>query len=298
MHVGHLKALISAMNARDSYAVGHAARVAGYILLLGRELGWHEERLPQIIEAAFLHDVGRIGVADDVLFKPGRLTESEMAELRHHPVVSAGIIEPLFGEDLTAAVRHHHERWDGAGYPDGLAGEKIPEIARALCLVDSYDAMSYQRPHHTALTYDECVAELRRCAGTQFDAQYVDAFLRVLERLAERRALARDGRPRGGRARRRRGARRDSRLKDRRTIPPTRAMADVLREERDAHPPTRFLTTLAPAHDGWTMVVDPEEDAEFKSPIGAHVEGVGDAGRCGRRGPRATCWLSTTSVSG
>ena len=103
MHVGHLKALISAMNARDSYAVGHAARVAGYMLLLGRELGWHEERLPEITEAAFLHDVGRIGVADDVLFKPGKLSDAEMAELRHHPVVSAGIIQPLFGDDMVQA---------------------------------------------------------------------------------------------------------------------------------------------------------------------------------------------------
>jgi diguanylate cyclase (GGDEF)-like protein len=277
MHVGHLKALISAMNARDSYAVGHAARVAGYILLLGRELGWHEERLPEIIEAAFLHDVGRIGVADDVLFKPGRLTDSEMAELRHHPVVSAGIIEPLFGEDLTAAVRHHHERWDGNGYPDGLAGEHIPELARALCLVDSYDAMSYQRPHHTALTYDECIAELRRCAGAQFDAQHVDAFLRVLERLAERRGVAR-------KAALAAAARVDAAALARLAAqgddesPEYEQMAVVLKKERDAHPPVRFLTTLAPAHDGWAMVVDPEEDPRFNSPPGAHVEGVGMPG--------------------
>jgi diguanylate cyclase (GGDEF)-like protein len=277
MHVGHLKALISAMNARDSYAVGHAARVAGYILLLGRELGWHEERMPEIIEAAFLHDVGRIGVADDVLFKPGRLSESEMAELRHHPVVSAGIIQPLFGEDLTMAVRHHHERWDGSGYPDGLAGEQIPEIARALCLVDSYDAMSYQRPHHTALTYDECVEELKRCAGHQFDADFVEAFLRVLGRLSERRAVARA-------AAQAAALRVDIAALKRVAAAGTEAdpgfalVAQVLRDERDAHPPVRFLTVVAAAPDGWTMLVDPEEDPEVKSPVGARVEGVGIPG--------------------
>ncbi len=277
MHVGHLKALISAMNARDSYAVGHAARVAGYMLLLGRELGWHEERLPQITEAAFLHDVGRIGVADDVLFKPGRLSEAEMAELRHHPVVSAGIIQPLFGDDMVHAVRHHHERWDGAGYPDGLAGERIPELARALCLVDSYDAMSYQRPHHTALTYDECVAELRRCSGQQFDPDLVEAFLRVLERLGARRAITRAASLEAA-------ARVDVAALAQLTEPGDESsaafeqLATELRDVRDAHPPLRFLTVLRPAHDGWAMVVDPEENPAFRSHIGDHVEGMGTIG--------------------
>jgi diguanylate cyclase (GGDEF)-like protein len=277
MHVGHLKALISAMNARDSYAVGHAARVAGYMLLLGRELGWHEERLPEITEAAFLHDVGRIGVADDVLFKPGKLSDAEMAELRHHPVVSAGIIQPLFGEDMVQAIRHHHERWDGEGYPDGLEGEHIPELARALCLVDSYDAMSYQRPHHTALTYDECVDELRRCAGQQFDPDLVAAFLHVLEHLAERRALARAAALAAA-------ERVDVAALERLTSPEDEAgpdferLAASLRDVRDAHPPLRFLTLLRPAHDGWIMAVDPEEDPAFRSHFGDRVEGIGPLG--------------------
>jgi diguanylate cyclase (GGDEF)-like protein len=277
MHRGHLKALISAMNARDSYAVGHAARVGGYMLLLLRELGWPEERLAEITEAAFLHDVGRIGVAAVVLFKPGRLSEAEMAELRHHPVVSAGIIQPLFGEDLVLAVRHHHERWDGDGYPDGLAAEQIPELARVLCLVDSYDAMSYQRPHHTALTYEECVAELRRCAGKQFDPDLVEAFLRVLVRLGERRAVARA-------AAREAAARLDASSLASLTTPEDEASAayeraaSTLREVRDAHRPLRFLTALRPTHDGWAMVVDPEENPVFKSGLGDHIEGLATLG--------------------
>lgn len=273
MHVGHLKALISAMNAHDSYAVGHAARVAGYLYLLGRDLGWHDERMSEIVEAAFLHDVGRIGVADEVLFKPGRLSESEMAEVRQHPVVSAGIIQPLFGEDLTRAVRHHHERWDGKGYPDGLAGEQIPEIARALCVVDSYDAMSCQRPYRMALTYRECIAELKRCAGHQFDPSHVEAFLRVLEKLEARRDVARAAAeaaaPRVDAAALKHIA--DAGRED---DPAYAQTAEILREVRDAHPPVRFLTALAPAHDGWTMLVDPEEDPAFKSAIGARIEGA------------------------
>ena len=277
MHRGHLKALVSAMNARDSYAVGHAARVGGYMLLLLRELGWPEERIPEITEAAFLHDVGRIGVADDVLFKPGRLSEAEMAELRHHPVVSAGIIRPLFGEDLVVAVRHHHERWDGDGYPDGLAAEQIPELARALCLVDSYDAMSYQRPHHTALTYAECVAELRRCSGRQFDPRLVEAFLHVLERLGERRAVARAAAVAAA-AHVDVAAHAHLTAPEHADSPDFERTATVLREVRDAHAPLRFLTTLRAAHDGWTMVVDPEEDPDFRSDIGDHVEGIGALG--------------------
>ena len=191
MHVANLKALISALNARDYYAVGHAARVAAYMLLLGRELGWPQNRLQQITEAAFLHDVGRIGISDDVLYKPGRLSDEEAAELRRHPIASAEIIQPLFTPEIVRAVRHHHERWDGAGYPDGLAGERIPEVARALCIVDSYDAMSFQRQHHEALSYAECLAELDRCRGSQFDPTMVTAFMRVLDRLDERRSNAR-----------------------------------------------------------------------------------------------------------
>jgi HD-GYP domain-containing protein (c-di-GMP phosphodiesterase class II) len=134
------------------------------MLLLGRELGWQDERLPQIIEASFLHDVGRVGVADSVLFKPGLLSDAETAELRNHPVARAEIVRPLFNEDLVLAVRHHHERWDGQGYPDGLTGEAIPELARALCIVDSYDVTSFQRPHRAALSYAECLSAIPRTA--------------------------------------------------------------------------------------------------------------------------------------
>ena len=271
MHVANLKALISALNARDYYAVGHAARVAAYMLLLGRELGWPPGRIQQITEAAFLHDVGRIGISDDVLYKPGRLTDEEAAELRRHPIASAEIVQPLFSPDIVRAVRHHHERWDGAGYPDGLAGESIPQIARALCIVDSYDAMSFQRQHHEALSYAECLSELDHCRGTQFDPDMVTAFMRVLDRLDERRLVARAASEQAAAlvdpamlVRTRTGG--DE------TGPEYQQLAKALREVRDAHAGVRFLTAIAPGLDGWRMVCDPEEDPALRSHPGDLVD--------------------------
>jgi diguanylate cyclase (GGDEF)-like protein len=271
MHVANLKALISALNARDYYAVGHAARVAAYMLLLGRELGWPQSRLQQITEASFLHDVGRIGISDDVLYKPGRLTDEETAELRRHPIASADIIQPLFSPDIVRAVRHHHERWDGAGYPDGLAGEQIPEVSRALCIVDSYDAMSFQRQHHQALTYAECLSELDHCRGTQFDPAMVTAFMRVLDRLDERRLVARAASEEAA-------ALVDHalltrlRAQDDETSPEYQQLVKALREVRDQHPGVRFLTTIAPGLEGWRMVCDPEEDPVLRSHPGDPVD--------------------------
>jgi diguanylate cyclase (GGDEF)-like protein len=271
MHVANLKALISALNARDYYAVGHAARVAAYMLLLGRELGWPQDRLQQITEAAFLHDVGRIGISDDVLYKPGRLSDVEAVELRGHPIASAEIIQPLFTPEIVRAVRHHHERWDGAGYPDGLAGESIPEVARALCIVDSYDAMSFQRQHREALSYAECLAELDRCRGSQFDPTMVTAFMRVLDRLDERRSVARAAAEEAA-------SRVDAaalvglrQSRDDRS-PAYIEMAGVLRDVRDAHSGVRFLTTIVPSHDGWRMACDPEEESALRSRPGDLVD--------------------------
>ena len=110
--------------------------------------------------------------------------------MRRHPVLSADIIRTLFTEELVLGVRHHHERWDGDGYPDGLRGEEIPEIARAMCVVDSYDAMSFQRPYRRALDAGACLDELRRCGGAQFDPAIVAVFLEVLDDLDASRRVA------------------------------------------------------------------------------------------------------------
>ena len=189
LHLANLRALSSALTAKDFYTVGHTARVAAYAVLLADELGWGLRETQQLEEVSYLHDVGKITVADRVLLKSGTLTEEEWVHMRQHPLVSAEIIEALFDDDLVAGVRHHHERYDGTGYPDGLAGEAIPLVARILCLVDAYDAMSSRRVYGRALTYEECLMELWRCSGSHFDPALVEPFSRVLRRLAAERQV-------------------------------------------------------------------------------------------------------------
>jgi diguanylate cyclase (GGDEF)-like protein/excisionase family DNA binding protein len=185
MHLGNLRALSSALNAKDYYTLGHTARVAAYAVLLAGKLGWSPELIEQVEEIAYLHDIGKIAVSDRSLLKPGPLSDEEWELMREHPVISAEIIEPLLGEHLVAGVRHHHESYDGSGYPDGLKGEGISPMARLLCVVDSYDAMSSLRLYRQARTYRECLVELEVGKGRQFDPQMVEAFVGVLEDLRE-----------------------------------------------------------------------------------------------------------------
>jgi diguanylate cyclase (GGDEF)-like protein/excisionase family DNA binding protein len=270
MHLGNLKALSSALNAKDYYTLGHAARVAAYSVMLGRRLGWPQELLGPLEEAAYLHDIGKISISDRVLLKPGRLNQQEWDQMREHPAVSADIIRPLFSRDLVLAVRHHHEHYDGRGYPDSLAGEDIPVVARAMAVVDAYDAMSCRRPYKSALTYEECVAELRRCRGTQFDPEMVDAFLLVLEDVAVRKSHADDIAATA--AARIRGETHAALLAlDDEQCEEYREIAAVLREVRDANPPTRFLTTHAQLEKRYVIGVDPEEVETDRSHLGDEI---------------------------
>jgi diguanylate cyclase (GGDEF)-like protein/excisionase family DNA binding protein len=270
MHLGNLKALSSALNAKDYYTLGHAARVAAYTVMLARQLGWAEDMLSSLEEAAYLHDIGKISISDRVLLKPSRLNQQEWEQMRQHPVVSADIIRPLFPQDLVLAVRHHHEHHDGTGYPDGLAGDEIPALARAMAVVDAYDAMSCRRPYKAALTYTECVDELRTCSGTQFDPAMVDAFLDVLDEVARRRGLAREIAAEAASRIRGETHRALVALEDE-SSNAYREIETVLREVRDANPPTRFLTTHAQVEKRFIIVVDPEEDALNKSHLGDEI---------------------------
>ena len=258
LHLGNLRALSSALSAKDYYTLGHASRVAAYMALLGRELDWPAERLDEVENVAFLHDIGKIGVSDRVLLKAGPLTSEEWELMRQHPGISAEIVRPLFDDDLVAGVRHHHERFDGKGYPDGLAGQAIPLIARAMCVVDCYDAMSCQRPYRHALSYDECLAELERCAGEQFDPEMVSAFLSVLKRLQRRRArIARLAQEAGRLIDP--AAHAQLRCHDDEARPEYHEMVAALREFRDAHPPVRFITSFAMVGDQCVTVLDTGE---------------------------------------
>ena len=269
LHLANLRALSSALSAKDYYTLGHASRVAGYAALLGRELGWNDERLTELQNVAFLHDIGKIGVSDRVLLKAGPLTSEEWELVRQHRGISAEIARPLFRDELVAGVRHHHEHFDGGGYPDGLAGMDIPEVGRVLCVVDSYDAMSSERPYRRALSYRQCLAELRRLAGEQFDPDMVAAFLKALRRLRRRRTEV-------DRLAARAAALIDPaahallHTRSDEARPEYAAMVAALRGFRDENPPIRFVTSFSMCDERCISVLDTGEKESELSHVGDH----------------------------
>ena len=171
------------VDARDPYVSGHSTQVANYATGIAVELGLSAERVEQIRQAGLLHDIGKIGIAERILHKPGGLTDEEREHFEAHATLGGEFLETSQGlRHLAPFVRHHHEWWDGNGYPDGLRGEQIPLAARILAVSDAVEAMASDRPYHRAMSLSEIVAELRRCAGTQFDPAVVEAFIRVAER--------------------------------------------------------------------------------------------------------------------
>ncbi|HJZ89080.1 MAG TPA: HD domain-containing phosphohydrolase [Polyangia bacterium] len=173
-----LLGLAEAIEAKDAYTKGHCGRVAAYALALAKEARYPAEDMEQLEFSAFLHDIGKIGVRDAVLLKPGPLDDEEWKHMRIHPVVGytiASQIEML--QPTMACIRNHHERWDGKGYPDGLAGEQIPLVARIVSISDAFDAMATDRPYKKALSIEECRAIFKKQAGVQFDPQLVQLWL-------------------------------------------------------------------------------------------------------------------------
>ncbi len=176
-HLGTFRALASAVDARDSRTADHSDRVANHAVAMARRLGLSSQTIAELEVAAGLHDIGKIGVPDDVLMKPGRLTSSQWELMRQHAVVGSSILRSApFSKAIKEAVRHVHEWWDGHGYPDELKGEQIPLLARILAVADAFEAMTSDRPYRRALSADEAVAELQRMRGVQFDPAIVDAF--------------------------------------------------------------------------------------------------------------------------
>jgi len=175
-------ALATAIEAKDPYTEGHVDRVASYALSLGGEAGLAPWELQLLRKAAILHDVGKIGVNESVLLKPGSLSADEFNHMKSHTVIGERICRPLQQDRLILEViRHHHERYDGKGYPDGLAGEDIPIAARIMAVVDAYDALTSDRPYRKRLSQEQAVQILKQEAGKQFDPKIAIAFVSMLE---------------------------------------------------------------------------------------------------------------------
>jgi putative nucleotidyltransferase with HDIG domain len=185
--VDTITAFVNAIESKDHYLKGHSARVALYAADTAQQLGLSAEMVEVVRRGAMLHDLGKLSIMDTILRKPDRLTSDEFTIIKSHPVVGAKILEPLrFLARETCAVRHHHEKFDGTGYPDGLRGEDIPLVARLVAVVDVFDAITSNRPYRTALPLAEAREEIARGSGSHFDPVMVEAFLKIpLERLEE-----------------------------------------------------------------------------------------------------------------
>jgi len=185
--VDTITAFVNAIESKDRYLKGHSARVSLYAVEIAQALGMAPEMVSVVRRGAMLHDLGKLSIMDTILRKPERLTAEEFTIIKSHPMVGAKILEPLrFLTRETCAVRHHHERWDGTGYPDGLTGEDIPMAARVVTVADVFDAITSNRPYRTALALEEAREEIARGSGSHFDPVVVEAFGRIsLERLDE-----------------------------------------------------------------------------------------------------------------
>jgi HD-GYP domain-containing protein (c-di-GMP phosphodiesterase class II) len=175
-------ALAEALEVKDPYTRGHSLRVGRYAAAAGRAFGMSEAVAAELELGGHLHDLGKIGVREAVLNKAGPLTSDEYAHVMEHPAIGWHLLRPLLEDapHALAMVRSHHERHDGRGTPDGLAGDAVPVAARIAAVADSFDAMTTHRPYRRGRTLDEAMAELRRCAGTQYDPASVAAFERAV----------------------------------------------------------------------------------------------------------------------
>src|SRR4051794_12445159 len=207
-----VRSLALALEARDGYTGQHSGAVERLSVAVARRLGLARGDVADVRSTALLHDIGKIGIPDRVLHKPAPLDDGEWAQMREHPTIGERILRPLPGFDAIAtAIRHEHECWDGGGYPDGLAGDAIPLPSRIVLACDAWNALVSERPYRRALPEHEARAELRRCAGTQFDPAVVDVLVACLDApdaepahelaptLPGRRADADEGRERLGR---------------------------------------------------------------------------------------------------
>jgi len=185
-----VKTLAAAIETKDIYTRGHSERVTDFSILIAKVLGFSDKELEDVRLAAILHDIGKIGVDESILRKPAKLTSEEFDEVKKHPGYGAKILESIPQlKEIIPAIQHHHERYDGNGYPEGLAGKDIPYIARIISIADTFDAMSSDRPYRKGLPFDTCIEEIRRCAGTQFDPDITEPAIEALERYIKKKKV-------------------------------------------------------------------------------------------------------------
>lgn len=181
-YMSAVRALAAALEAKDKYTQGHSLRVARWAKAVAGEMGLSDKEQEMVYIGGLLHDIGKVGVREHILLKTGKLTPAEQKEIQAHPSVGAKILEPAnLPKEVVEAVLYHHEDYGGGGYPEGIAGEEIPILARIIRVVDSYDAMTSDRPYRRAFFQERVVEELMRCSGKQFDPAVVEAMKKVLE---------------------------------------------------------------------------------------------------------------------
>ena len=194
LFVGAMQTMVRSLEAKDAYTRGHSERVMRYALAIADRLGWNREQRDVLELGALMHDIGKIGVPDRVLLKPAPLDDEERALMSNHPAIAADVLEAMPNLDrlvpvseIIAAVRHHHEMFDGTGYPDGLKGDAIPEMAQILAVVDAYDALTTTRPYREGRTREEAVGVLRTLHDTQVSGRIARLFEELLDDGLDRR---------------------------------------------------------------------------------------------------------------
>lgn len=169
------------VEAKDSYTRGHSDRVSEYSVLIGEKLGLPAEQIKTLRIGGLFHDIGKIGIPDSILLKPAKLTDEEYSQIKNHPSIGAHILgSAAIFQDIIPIVKHHHERYDGNGYPSKLKGEEIPYLARIAAVADTFDAMTSRRSYRGPIDVEHVKEEIKRCEGTQFDPQIAEVFIEIL----------------------------------------------------------------------------------------------------------------------
>ena len=177
-----IEAIARTIDVKDTYTNGHSIRVGHFSRIIAKKLGMEGDELENLYYTALLHDIGKIGIPDAILNKPGKLTDEEYAQMKSHTTKGAKILKDISTiPNIVEGAKYHHERWDGTGYPESLKGEEIPYIARIICCADCYDAMATKRTYKEPYTKEKIISEFKRCSGTQFDPDIAKVVVELIE---------------------------------------------------------------------------------------------------------------------